>query len=104
LKRRTRYDIYMDALEAIRRRGAAPITRVSYGANMPVDRAKDVVSFLSERGLVEEQEHDGSRRYRITARGGEFLRALRTVKRYLKLHNPGVEPRSADPESVEEHI
>ena len=83
--RRTRYDIYMDALEAIRRRGMSTLTRVSYGANLPVDRAKDVVSFLSERGLVKEEATGSNRNFRLTARGGEFLQALRTVKTYLGL-------------------
>ncbi len=85
MKRRTRYDIYMDTLETIRRKGVSAITRISYGANLPVDRAKNVVSFLAERGLVKEEEYGGTRGYRITARGGEFLQALRTVKKYLYL-------------------
>jgi len=46
LSRRTRYDIYLDVLETLRRRGACPITRISYGAGIPVDRAKKIVKFL----------------------------------------------------------
>lgn len=83
MKRRTRYDIYMDTLETIRRKGVSAITRISYGANLPVDRAKDVVSFLARRGLVKEEDYDSTRGYRITARGGQFLQALQTVKMYL---------------------
>jgi len=83
MKRRTRYDIYMDTLETIRRKGVSAITRISYGANLPVDRAKDVGDFLSKRGLVKEEEYGSTRGFRITARGGEFLQALRTVKMYL---------------------
>jgi predicted transcriptional regulator len=83
MKRRTRYDIYMDTLETIRRKGVSAITRISYGANLPVDRAKDVVGFLSKRGLVKEEEYGSTRGFRITARGGEFLQALQTVKMYL---------------------
>ena len=82
MKKRTRYDIYMDTLETIRRKGVSPITRISYGANLPVDRAKEVIAFLTERNLVKE-ENDDFRGYRITARGGEFLQALQTVKTYL---------------------
>ncbi len=84
MKRRTRYDIYMDTLETIRRKGVSAITRISYGANLPVDRAKEVVSFLTRRGLVKEEDHDGTRGYRITARGGQFLQALQTVKMYIE--------------------
>ena len=82
MKKRTRYDIYLDTLETIRRKGVSPITRISYGANLPVDRAKEVIAFLTERNLVKE-ENDDFRGYRITARGGEFLQALQTVKTYL---------------------
>jgi predicted transcriptional regulator len=74
----------MDTLETIRRKGVSPITRISYGANLPVDRAKDVVQFLSSRGLVKEEEYGSTRGFRITARGGEFLVALRTVKMYIE--------------------
>jgi predicted transcriptional regulator len=83
MKRRTRYDIYMDTLETIRRKGLSAITRISYGANLPVDRAKEVVEFLTKRGLVKEEEYGNTRGFRITARGGEFLQALQTVKMYL---------------------
>jgi predicted transcriptional regulator len=83
MMKRTRYDIYMDTLETIRRRGNQGITKISYGANLPVDRANDIVSLLAERGLVKEDDYNGSRGYRITPRGGEFLQALKTVKTYL---------------------
>lgn len=84
MKRRTRYDIYMDTLETIRRKGISAITRISYGANLPVDRAKEIVEFLLKRGLVKEEDYGGTRGYRITSRGGEFLQALQTVKMYLE--------------------
>jgi len=83
MERRTRYDIYSDILETILRKGVSGITRISYGANLPVDRAKRAVAFLAERGLVKEEEYGGTRGYRLTARGGEFLQALKTVKKYL---------------------
>lgn len=73
----------MDTLETIRRKGLSPITRISYGANLPVDRAKEVISFLTERNLVKEENED-FRGYRITARGGEFLQALQTVRTYIE--------------------
>ena len=85
MKRRTRYDIYMDTLDTIRQKGVSAITRISYGANLPVDRAKNIVNFLLVRGLVREEEYGGTRGFRITARGGEFLQALQTVKKYTEL-------------------
>lgn len=83
MRRRTRYDIYMDTLDTIRRKGVSAITRISYGANLPVDRAKDIIEFLLERDLVKEEEYGSSKGYRMTARGGEFLQALQVVKKYL---------------------
>lgn len=83
MKRRTRWDIYLDVLDTIRRRGSIGITRISYGANLPVDRAKEAVDFLAARGLIREEEYGGVRGYRLTARGGEFLQALRTVNKYI---------------------
>lgn len=83
MARRTRYDIYSDVLETIRRKGVSVITRISYGANLPVDRAKKAVAFLAERGLVKKEDYGGTQGYRLTSRGGEFLQALKTVKKYL---------------------
>ncbi|HUV34337.1 MAG: winged helix-turn-helix domain-containing protein [Candidatus Bathyarchaeota archaeon] len=84
MERRTRYDIYQDILETVRRRGATGITRISYGANLPVDRAKEAVEYLVHRKLLEEDEYGGNTMYVITGRGGQFLNALKTVKKYLE--------------------
>jgi len=83
MKRRTRYDIYMDTLETVRRTGLSGITRISYGANLPVDRAKKIINFFIQRDLVREENFGDIRGFRITARGGEFLQALKTVKIYI---------------------
>jgi predicted transcriptional regulator len=84
MERRTRYDIYQDILDTVRRRGATGITRISYGANLPVDRAKESVGFLVAQGLLDEDEYGGNTVYVITGRGGQFLNALKTVKKYLE--------------------
>lgn len=83
MERRTRYDIYSNILDTIRRRGSIGITRISYSVGIPVDRAKTAVSFLVKRRLIEEEEHGEKKTYRLTARGGESLQALKTVKKYL---------------------
>jgi len=82
LPKRTRYEIYLDVLETVRTRGACTITRLSYGAGLPVDRTKNVVRFLVSRGLMKEFNIGDKRFYRITERGGEFLQALRTVRKF----------------------
>jgi predicted transcriptional regulator len=84
LERRTRYNIYRDTLETIRRTGLKGITRISYGANLPVDRAREVLIYLSERNLVKVELNGQRRTYRMTPRGGEFLQALQTVDMYLE--------------------
>lgn len=84
MERRTRYDIYHDILETVRRRGAIGITRISYGANLPVDRAKEAVEFLMEHRLLDKDKFGGNTKFIITGRGGEFLNALKTVKKYIK--------------------
>ena len=83
MERRTRYDIYLDILDTTRRRGFSGITRISYGANLPIDRTREAVTFLVEKDLLKEEEYGGVKGYRLTARGGEFLQALKTVKKYL---------------------
>ncbi|KPV64741.1 MAG: hypothetical protein AOA65_0808 [Candidatus Bathyarchaeota archaeon BA1] len=82
MERRTRYEIYADLLEIVSRRGLCPVTRASYGANLPVDRTKRFLSFLASRGFVKEEVVDDSKRYRITKRGMEYLE---TFKRMRKL-------------------
>ena len=84
MRKRTRYDIYLDVLETVRRKGACPITRLSYGAGLPVDRTKNVVEFLLSRGLLKKVNIGDRQLYRITERGGEFLQALRTVRRFVQ--------------------
>jgi predicted transcriptional regulator len=84
MERRTRYDIYQDILETVRRRGAMGITRISYAANLPVDRAKEAVEFLIGHGLLNDDEYAGNIKYTLTGRGGEFLNALKTVKKYIQ--------------------
>jgi predicted transcriptional regulator len=87
MERRTRYDIYQDILNTVRRKGATGITRISYGANLPVDRAKEAVEFLMDHGLLNKDEYGGNIKYTITGRGGEFLNALKIVKKYIQDDN-----------------
>jgi predicted transcriptional regulator len=83
LERRTRYDIYADILEVIMARGVMGVTRISYGANLPVDRAREALEFLLGRGMVKEERYGGTHGYVITAKGGEYVSAHRTVKRFI---------------------
>jgi predicted transcriptional regulator len=82
-ERRTKYEIYSDILETVLRRGPSPLTRIAYGAGLPVDRAKRALRFLVARGLLREENIGDMKVYVLTKRGGEFLEALRVVKKYM---------------------
>ncbi|MEM1581942.1 MAG: winged helix-turn-helix domain-containing protein [Candidatus Bathyarchaeia archaeon] len=83
MKKRTRYEIYLDVLDAVRRRGTITITSLSYSAQLPVDRTKSVVNFLVSRGLLREDNVGDKKVYRLTERGGAFLEALKTVRKFI---------------------
>ncbi|MGP8073046.1 MAG: winged helix-turn-helix domain-containing protein [Thermoplasmata archaeon] len=73
-RRREATDLYATVLEVVKRyHGGARITRVSYGAGMPVDRLRLLMDRLLALGLLESEEVDGRPAFDITARGQEFL-------------------------------
>lgn len=63
------------------KRKSCHITRASYGANLPVDRAKKSLQFLASRGFVREEKIDDSMRYKITKRGLEYLETFRKMRK-----------------------
>ena len=81
MERRTRYEIFADLLDIVMKRGSCPVTRASYGANLPVDRTKKFLGFLASRGFVKEEFVDDSKRYRITKRGLEYLETFEKMKK-----------------------
>ena len=83
MKKRNRYEIYLDVLNAVRRKGYTTITRISYSTQLPVDRTKKIVDFLVSKGLLKEEEMGDRRFYRLTERGGAFLEALKTVRKFI---------------------
>ncbi|MGD0256978.1 MAG: winged helix-turn-helix domain-containing protein [Thermoplasmata archaeon] len=73
-RRREATDLYATVLEVVKRyHGSARITRVSYGAGMPVDRLRLLMDRLLSLGLLQSEEIDGRPVFDITARGQEFL-------------------------------
>jgi len=81
LERRTKYEIYADLLWTVVRKKSCPVTKASYSANLPVDRAKKFLRFLASRGFVREERIDDSVRYRITKRGLEYLETFRKMRK-----------------------
>lgn len=85
-RRREVTDLYATVLEVVKRyHGAARITRVSYGAGMPVDRLRTFVERLLALGLLRSEEVDGRPVYDITARGQEFLDTYWRMRAYVEV-------------------
>ena len=82
-KRRVKYDIYANVIEVITKKGICSLTRISYGANMPVDRAKKVLEFLASRGFVREIMVGDRKKYAATKRGMEFLEAYKRMRKFF---------------------
>jgi len=89
LERRTKYEIYADLLWTVMKRKACPITKASYGANLPVDRAKKFLHLLASRGFVREEKIDDSMRYKITKRGLEYLETFRKMRKMFAALSEG---------------
>jgi predicted transcriptional regulator len=85
-RRREQSDLFATILEVVKRyHGAARITRVSYGAGMPVDRLRSSIDRLVALGLLKTEELDGRPSYDITARGQEFLTTYWRMKGFIEL-------------------
>jgi predicted transcriptional regulator len=82
-KRRTKYDIYADIIEAISKKGSCTLTRLSYGANMPVDRTKKEVKFLILHGFVNEAIVNASKKYKVTKWGLEYLETYKQMRKFF---------------------
>jgi predicted transcriptional regulator len=84
-RRREVTDLYATVLEVVKRyHGAARVTRVSYGAGMPVDRLRTFVERLLALGLLRSEEFDGRPVYDITPRGQEFLDTYWKMRGYVE--------------------
>jgi predicted transcriptional regulator len=89
-RRRESTDLYATVLEVVKRyHGSARITRVSYGAGMPVDRLRGFLDRLQALGLLRSEELDGRPVYDITPRGQEFLDTYWKMRAYVELLGPG---------------
>lgn len=92
-RRREKSDLYATILEVVKRHhGAARITRVSYGAGMPVDRLKVAVEKLVNLGLLSRLESDGFALYEVTPRGQEFLTTYWRMRGFIEMFD-SPEPR-----------
>lgn len=81
--RRSKYDIYADTIETIARKGLCPLTRVTYGGNMPIDRAKKVLSFLVSHGFISEITEGDRKKYRATRWGLEYIETYKRLRKFF---------------------
>jgi predicted transcriptional regulator len=82
-QRRTKYDIYANIIEIIAMKGLCSLTRISYGANMPVDRTKKILNFLVYHGFVHEVIVNDSKKYRATKWGLEYLETFKRMRKFF---------------------
>ena len=95
-RRREATDLFATVLEVVKRyHGAARITRVSYGAGMPVDRLRNFVDRLVALGLLKTDELDGRPAYDITPRGQEFLTTYWKMRAYIEVLESNPEDRAS---------
>jgi len=89
LKKRSRIDIYADILEYLKRQPeGVQVTRLSYGAGLPIDRVKSMLETLLSCELIKirvvGQPLQGSlterRYYHIARKGLEFLDAYKKIQ------------------------
>ena len=89
MKKRSRMDIYNDILEFLKRHpDGCQVTRLSYGAGLPIDRINQMLETLSRCDLVKVhvigqplQDNLNQRRYYgITRKGLEFLEAYKKIQ------------------------
>jgi len=97
-RRREVTDLYATVLEVVKRyHGAARITRVSYGAGMPVDRLRTFLDRLVALGLLRSEELDGRPAYDITPRGQEFLDTYWRMRAFVEVLERPAEPSRSPP-------
>jgi predicted transcriptional regulator len=91
-RRREQSDIFATILEVVKRHhGSGRITRISYGAGMPVDRLRVAIERLLLLGLLSSKEDNGRTTYDLTARGHEFLTTYWKMRAYIESFAPSRE-------------
>lgn len=92
MKKRSRIDIYADILETLKRRPEGVlVTRISYGAGLPLDRIKPMLETLVHFELVNiraiglplQANMTQRRFYCISRKGLEFLDAYRRIQELI---------------------
>jgi predicted transcriptional regulator len=100
LKKRSRIDIYADILEFLKRHpDGLQVTRLSYGAGLPIDRMNLMLETLSRCELIQvhvigqplQANLNQRRYYSVSRKGLEFLEAYKKIQGLVTIL--GTEPR-----------
>jgi len=97
-RRRETTDLFATILEVVRaHQGEARITRISYGAGMPVDRLRPAVAQLLRLGLLESHADDDRTTYAITPRGHAYLTTYWRLRGFLETLDGDADGRRRTP-------
>ena len=83
---RTRYDIYAEVLNVLKFYDGAGVSVIGRRANLPLDRAKEVVHFMIARGLIVKLKNTEKRPvwiYKLTKRGFEYLELYKKLTLFV---------------------
>ncbi len=89
MKKRSRLDIYADILEFLKRHpDGCQVTRLSYGAGLPIDRIKPMLDTLHHYELIRvnvvgvplQANLNQRKYYGITRKGLEYLEAYQKIQ------------------------
>ncbi|MEP0825740.1 MAG: hypothetical protein HRF40_09655 [Nitrososphaera sp.] len=84
MKYRSRTEIVSEILEVAKGDGVSK-TRIMYGAYLSFSQLKEYLSLLLHNGMLSYNKTD--KRYRITQKGHEFLRAHQSIEGMLQDKN-----------------
>jgi predicted transcriptional regulator len=85
-RRREQTDLFATILEVVKRyHGEGRITRISYGAGMPVDRLRSSVDRLVVLGLLQRVDRGEFQTFDLTARGQDFLNVYWKLRGFTDL-------------------
>ncbi len=92
MKKRSRLDIYADILEYLKRNTeGCQVTRLSYGAGLPIDRIKPMLENLSRYELINvrvvglplQAGLNQRKHYGISRKGLEYLDAYKKIQELI---------------------
>ena len=90
-RRRSRLEIYLDILKAIKN-GINKPTRIMYATNLSWTPLQEVLESMLSQNLIQITENNRRKKYFITKKGEKILRYFNEVTRVLKIeHEPEIE-------------